>query len=367
MSREAELYKDKIEVSLDGRQIFYLFFGGAVIVGLVFVLGVMVGRRVEARGHTDRARVAATVDPLAALDRLEGGSGLSFQGALRGAEGPITDVEKQIAEKAARGASGLRPPASVGPQASGSMQAKVEKKADAPKLDAKVDAKVDAKKDAPKVDAKADTSKADAKKDELDPKKADDTKKAAEMKRVDDAKKLEETKKLEAKAELKKVDDAKPLGETKKLEAKTEPKKADETKKLEAKTEPKKADEPKDEAKSSDRKLEAKKTDETRKTEEAKKTADKAASKPADKKLDEPKADKKYTLQLSSFQEKAEAQAYLESIKSAGYQAYVTEAAVDGKHYFRVRLGSYKSMEAATEAKAQVEKSTKKSAIVIRL
>ena len=38
MSREAELYKDKIEVSLDGRQIFYLFFGGAVIVGVVFVV-----------------------------------------------------------------------------------------------------------------------------------------------------------------------------------------------------------------------------------------------------------------------------------------------------------------------------------------
>ena len=56
MSREPELYKDKIEVSLDGRQIFYLFFGGAVIVGLVFVLGVMVGRRVEARGHVDRAQ-----------------------------------------------------------------------------------------------------------------------------------------------------------------------------------------------------------------------------------------------------------------------------------------------------------------------
>ena len=54
-SREPELYKDKIEVSLDGRQIFYLFFGGAVIVGLVFVLGVLVGRRVEARGHLDRA------------------------------------------------------------------------------------------------------------------------------------------------------------------------------------------------------------------------------------------------------------------------------------------------------------------------
>jgi len=101
MSREPELYKDKIEVSLDGRQVFYLFFGGAVIVGLVFVLGVMVGRRVEARGHVERAHVEAALDPLAALDRLEGGSGLSFQGALRGAEPKASDVvEKKIAEVA---------------------------------------------------------------------------------------------------------------------------------------------------------------------------------------------------------------------------------------------------------------------------
>src|SRR4029453_2545873 len=97
MCGEAERYKDKMGASLAGRRFFYLFFGGAVIVGLVFVLGVMVGRRVEARGHTDRARVAATVDPLAALDHLEGGSGLSFQGALRGADGPVSDVEKTIA------------------------------------------------------------------------------------------------------------------------------------------------------------------------------------------------------------------------------------------------------------------------------
>src|SRR5262247_3823409 len=91
------LYKDKVEVSLDGRQIFYLFFGGAVIVGMVFVLGVMVGRRVEARGHVDQPRAAATVDPLAALDRLEGAGGLSFQGSLRGGEVPPSDVEKTIA------------------------------------------------------------------------------------------------------------------------------------------------------------------------------------------------------------------------------------------------------------------------------
>src|SRR5439155_16795974 len=99
MARETELYKDKIEVSLDGRQIFYLFFGGAVIVGLVFMLGVMVGRRVEARGHVERAHDEAAIDPLAALDRLEGGTGLTFQGALRaGGEPKASDVEKKMGE-----------------------------------------------------------------------------------------------------------------------------------------------------------------------------------------------------------------------------------------------------------------------------
>src|SRR5690349_3801750 len=96
-SREPELYKDKIEVSLDGRQIFYLFFGGAVVVGLVFVLGVLIGRRVEARGHLDRAETHAASDPLAALDRLERSDKLSFRGALTGNAAP-TDVEKAIGE-----------------------------------------------------------------------------------------------------------------------------------------------------------------------------------------------------------------------------------------------------------------------------
>ncbi|HEX5060644.1 MAG TPA: SPOR domain-containing protein [Kofleriaceae bacterium] len=282
MSREAELYKDKIEVSLDGRQIFYLFFGGAVIVGLVFVLGVMVGRRVEARGHTDRARVAATVDPLAALDRLEGGNGLSFQGALRGADGPVSDVEKTIAAMPQKGSR---------PQASGFSQK------DDPKSK-KDEPKVDVKKDEPKAEAKKDEPKAEVKKDE--PKKA-------------------EAKKDEPKAEMKK-DEAKKV-DVKKDEAKVEAKK-DEAKKDEAK---------KDEAKK-----------------------------------DEP-AKAKFTLQLSSFQDKTEAQAYLDSMKNAGYSAYITEGAVDGKQYFRVRMGSYKSMEAANDAKAELEKSTKKNAIVMKL
>lgn len=259
MARETELYKDKIEVSLDGRQIFYLFFGGAVIVGMVFVLGVMVGRRVEARGHVERAHVEATVDPLAALDRLEGGSGLSFQGALRGAEPPVSDVEKQINEMAKK------------PE-----PAKVE------------------------------------------PKKAE-----------------------EPKPEPKKVEEPKP-----------EPKK-DEAKKPE----------PKQEAKADDKKPEDRKADE-------KKSEDKKADeKTAEARKDEPKSEKKskFTLQLSSFKDKDEAQAFLDQIKAAGYAASMTKADVDGKQYYRVRMGTYSSVEAANDAKAEFEKSSKKSALVTKL
>jgi len=269
MSREAELYKDKIEVSLDGRQIFYLFFGGAVIVGLVFVLGVMVGRRVEARGHTDRARNAATVDPLAALDRLEGGNGLSFQGALRGADGPATDVEKTIA----------------------ALPKKDDKpaKKDEAKVEVKAEPKPEAKKDEPKLDAK----KPDAKPPE--PKK-------------------DEPKKVDAKAEAKKDEPAKP----------------DVAKKPDPKADVAKKDEPKN---------------------------DKPVDKPAPR----------FALQLASFQDKAEAQAYLDSIKGSGVQAYMSEGSVDGKQYFRIRTGNYNTVDAANDAKADVQRATKKTAVAVRL
>lgn len=265
MSREADLYKDKIEVSLDGRQIFYLFFGGAVIVGLVFVLGVMVGRRVEARGHTDRARNAATVDPLAALDRLEGGNGLSFQGALRGADGPATDVEKTIA----------------------ALPKKDDKpaKKDEAKVEVKAEPKAEAKPAEPKVDAK----KPDAK--PAEPKK-------------------DEPKKVDAKVEAKKDDAAKP-----------------------------------DVAKKPDAKPDVAKKD------------DKPTDKPAPK----------FALQLASFQDKAEAQAYLDSIKGSGVQAYMSEGSVDGKQYFRIRTGSYTTVDAANDAKADVQRATKKTAVAVRL
>jgi cell division protein FtsN len=57
----------------------------------------------------------------------------------------------------------------------------------------------------------------------------------------------------------------------------------------------------------------------------------------------------------------------MDSIKASGYEARVTEASVEGKQYYRVRVGSYRTVDAANAAKAELEKSAKKSAIVTRL
>ena len=239
---DSELYKDKIEVSLDGRQIFYLFFGGAVVACLVFVLGVMVGRRLEARGHVDKvAATSAQRDPLAALDRLGAGEGsMTFPNALGGSGGPAAAVDREIAalgaRKAAAPAKAVEPP----PAAKGEEPKAAEPKAAEPKA----------------VEPKA-----------VEPKAA-------------------------------------------------EPKAA----------EPKPA---------------APKPD---------------AAGPA-----------KFTLQLSAFQDQAEADAFLATVKAAGYAAYVTSADVDGKKFFRVRLGKYATYEDAVAAKGEFEKKVPKIAYVIRL
>jgi len=59
-------WRDKIEVRLDNRQVFFLFFGSAVVACMLFVLGVIVGKRIESRGQ---AAAPVVTDPLAVLDR----------------------------------------------------------------------------------------------------------------------------------------------------------------------------------------------------------------------------------------------------------------------------------------------------------
>jgi DedD protein len=65
--RDVERWKDKIEVRLDNRQVFFLFFGSALVACMLFVLGVIVGKRIESRGRADAPEIS---DPLAVLDRV---------------------------------------------------------------------------------------------------------------------------------------------------------------------------------------------------------------------------------------------------------------------------------------------------------
>jgi hypothetical protein len=68
-------WRDKIEVRLDNRQVFFLFFGSALCACMLFVLGVIVGKRLESRG---RAAIPEVQDPLAVLDRINSvGTGAS--------------------------------------------------------------------------------------------------------------------------------------------------------------------------------------------------------------------------------------------------------------------------------------------------
>lgn len=235
MRSDTELFKDKIEISLDGRQIFYLFFGGAVLASLVFVLGVMVGRRVEARAHVDdQPATSAALDPLAALDEL--------------ARRPVAMAEEDLAFPAAL---------------AGGTQ--------------------------------------------------------------------------------------KPLGEVDRVLASTAPAPAPAAAARPANATPAKPAQDRPAAQAA-------------KPARAEVTEPEHTTQPAEK-----KPTHKFTLQLSSFQDRGEANAFLEKLRQAGHDPYVTESQVDGQTWYRVRLGRYPSYDAAIEAKMDFEKRQHIIAYVTRL
>ena len=87
--RDIERWRDKIEVRLDNRQVFFLFFGSALVACMLFVLGVIVGKRLESRG---RAVSPEIEDPLALLDKVATSprpaqGGVTFPQALFGTAG----------------------------------------------------------------------------------------------------------------------------------------------------------------------------------------------------------------------------------------------------------------------------------------
>lgn len=98
--RDTDRWQDKIEVRLDNRQVFFLFFGSAVVACMLFVLGVIVGKRIESRGHAEAMEVQ---DPLAALDRAHEPSPL-----VAGPAAPPTELAFPKALAPAGNAKGSR-------------------------------------------------------------------------------------------------------------------------------------------------------------------------------------------------------------------------------------------------------------------
>lgn len=85
--REMHKWKDKVELSLDNRQIFFLFFGLSVVGCFVFALGVMVGRRVEWSPEGEVAALSSDGLPLLSDERTPG-EPLTFK---EGLSEPATD------------------------------------------------------------------------------------------------------------------------------------------------------------------------------------------------------------------------------------------------------------------------------------
>ena len=276
--RDLDRWKDKVEISLDGRQIFFLFFGSAVAACLIFVVGVLIGKRIEARALA--LAPAPIEDPLAALDQLgdadEADEGLTFHKALTPAK-----TDKPAGDKKA----------AAEPKKEPALTAKAAVKAPLPGAEKKVEPK---KELAQASDAAGSPAVAE---DDGD----DEDKPAAAA---------------AAKPEPKKP----------------EPKKPEVTK---APTLP--AARPQVVAANG-----------------ATKKPDATAS--------------HFTLQLSAFPDKSDAEEFMRKIQSAGYKPFLVASEIPGKGvFYRVRVGDYGSRQAAVDAKTEFEKKQRIIAYVAKL
>jgi cell division septation protein DedD len=291
--RDLDRWKDKVELSLDGRQIFFLFFGTAVAACLVFVLGVLVGKRLEARALA--LQPAPVEDPLAALDQLgdadEADEGLTFHKALT----------RDAAHKPAK------------------AEAKPE-----PKVDPKVDPKTEAQRgNEDKTDEKpADKPPVDAPKAETQTIVAQKPINiTAPVAPKPDAAGSSMPGKLLASAAHTPVPPAAPAKAAPLPPGKPQ---------VVAAAAPKKPDAP-------------------------------GAKKP------DPTASH-FTLQLSAFPEKSDAEEFMHKIQSAGYKPFLVASEVPGKGvFYRVRVGDYGTRQAAVDAKADFERKQRMIAYVAKL
>jgi cell division septation protein DedD len=75
-----------------------------------------------------------------------------------------------------------------------------------------------------------------------------------------------------------------------------------------------------------------------------------------------------FTLQLSAFPERADAEEFMRRIQGAGYKPFLVVSEIPGKGvFYRVRVGDYSSRQAAADAKNEFEHKQRMIAYVAKL
>jgi cell division septation protein DedD len=75
-----------------------------------------------------------------------------------------------------------------------------------------------------------------------------------------------------------------------------------------------------------------------------------------------------FTLQLSAFPEKGDAEEFMRKIQGAGYRPFLVASEIPGKGVFwRVRVGDYATRQAAADAKTEFERKQRMIAYIAKL
>ena len=100
--RDTHRMREKYDLSLDSRQVVSLLIGGIVVLGAVFVLGVLVGKKLAGTPHADRAPdlLTALDHKSDALERARAAPPLTFQEELTRPATPAPTVVRAPAPAA---------------------------------------------------------------------------------------------------------------------------------------------------------------------------------------------------------------------------------------------------------------------------
>ncbi len=270
--RDAHRMREKYDLSLDSRQVVSLLIGGIVVLGAVFVLGVLVGKKLAGTPRSDRAP-----DLLTALDHKS-------DALERARAAPPLTFQEELTKPTPAAPTMARAPAPSAPAtSSGSTPAASAPSAAAPPA---------ASKPAPPPRAAA-----------VDPKPSDRKPEVA--------------------------------------------KKAEPEKKPEVKSEP------------------ASPSTQARPESVATRTAPAAAAHPAPKVPEATSATGAFTLQLGASPSRDDAERQASRLREKGYAPYIVAAEVPGKGtWYRVRMGSFPTKDAATRYLQDFKRETQAEAFV---